>query len=69
MAKDLSNKKKVKKPKPFVKQYQKRNEDVMLDHDLLTIDDGVVRKPLIVVHGFLSSKKTFKALFDQQEIL
>jgi pimeloyl-ACP methyl ester carboxylesterase len=52
-----------------VKKYQGRNENVRLDHLLLKKEDGRERKPLIVVHGFLSSKTSFKPLFDQQDIL
>jgi pimeloyl-ACP methyl ester carboxylesterase len=42
---------------------------VRIDHLLLKKDDGKERKPLVVVHGMMSSKLSFKPLFDQEEIL
>ena len=54
---------------PFDKVHQERNEDVRLDHILLTKGDGKVRKPMVVVHGFFNSKTSFKPLFDDEELL
>ena len=36
---------------------------------LLTKGDGKERKPLVVVHGFLASKMSFKPLFNDAELL
>lgn len=40
-----------------------------LDHIHLFKDDGVKRKPMIVLHGFMMGKKALKPLIDQEEIL
>lgn len=40
-----------------------------LDHLVLTKGDGIERKPLVVVHGFLASKMSFKPLFNDDELL
>tara|TARA_B110000285_G_C14903013_1_gene504207 strand:- start:63 stop:389 length:327 start_codon:yes stop_codon:yes gene_type:complete len=53
----------------MTRQYQERNENVRLDHLLLKKEDGKERKPLVVVHGFMSGKFGFKSLFDQEEVL
>lgn len=40
-----------------------------LDHLELKKGDGVERPPLVVLHGFLGSKNSFKEFLDQKEIL
>lgn len=40
-----------------------------MDHTFLSKNDGVQRKPIVVIHGFLGGKNSFKPLFDQEEIL
>jgi len=55
--------------KQFVRQKREKNEDVQLDFDLLKKDDGVKRKPLIVIHGLFANKTSLKALINQDSIL
>ena len=49
--------------------YREKSEEVFIDYLLLKKNDGVKRKPMIVVHGMFGSMNSLKSLCDQDAIL
>lgn len=53
----------------FVKFHRKNSEDVCLDYFKFTKEDGIERKPMIVLHGLLANKFGLRRFASNQKIL
>jgi len=60
---------KAKVEDKFIQTHREMNEDVQLDYFKFAKDDGIERKPMLVLHGLLANKYSLRRFASNYKLL